>query len=215
MVHDLALVHDSWKPIFHPLLERIESIFSKIADDAICPSRENVFAAFRYPVDSIKVVIIGQDPYPNASHATGLAFSVPADVRSLPASLRNIFRELHTDQGTLLPAQGDLRRWSENGVLLLNRVLTTREGESNSHLSYGWQEITDHICHVLGQRKVVAILWGKSAQELQRYFPHHIVGVHPSPLSAYKGFFGSAPFSKANAMLEQMGVAPVDWSLSR
>ena len=109
MVHDLPLVHDSWKPIFHPLLERIESIFLNIADDAICPSRENVFAAFRYPVDSIKVVIIGQDPYPNARHATGLAFSVPADVRSLPASLRNIFRELHTDQGTLLPDRKSTR----------------------------------------------------------------------------------------------------------
>lgn len=213
MALDLPLVHASWNPIVDPVRSTIEDIVRKISTQEIAPQQDQIFAALQIPLDSVKVVIVGQDPYPTEGHAHGLAFSVPAHVQPIPRSLTNIFIELQSDLAISPPEHGDLSQWSRNGVLLLNRLLTTEVGSSNSHSAYGWQVVTDHLCRELGKRKVVAILWGKSAAEVSKFFENSIIGVHPSPLSAYRGFFGSKPFSSANQMLENLGVTPVDWRL--
>jgi uracil-DNA glycosylase len=143
----------------------------------------------------------------------GLAFSVAPTVAKIPASLKNIFAELKNDLGIPTPTTGDLSPWSANGVLLLNRILTTKIAESGNHADIGWRKITDHIASELGKRDLVAILWGKQAQELAPFFRLKVEGVHPSPLSAYKGFFGSRPFSRVNEILIAEGKTPIDWSL--
>ena len=158
------------------------------------------------------MVIFGQDPYPTQGHAHGLAFSVDDSVRPLPPSLRNIFTELSDDCG-ITRKQGDLSDWFDQGVMLLNRVLTTQTGSSLAHSDFGWQEITDAVAKELGEHQVVAILWGKSAGELAPYFSAQrcIESVHPSPLSAYRGFFGSKPFSKCNAILARNKLEMISW----
>ena len=211
--HASSHVHSSWAPIFEPIEGLINEVLSKISGDEIAPSYESIFRAFESDLASIRCVIVGQDPYPTPGNAMGLAFSVKPSVRKIPASLKNIFTELQSDQGIATPASGDLSLWAGEGVLLLNRVLTTRQGESNAHTNVGWQEITEHIASELGKRDVIAILWGKQAQELSRYFTHRVESVHPSPLSAYKGFFGSKPFSKVNELLVATGREPIDWKL--
>jgi uracil-DNA glycosylase len=143
----------------------------------------------------------------------GLAFSTSREITKIPQSLRNIFTELESDQGHAAPAQGDLSKWSNDGVLLLNRVLTTRQGESNAHEKIGWQRVTDHIASELGKRDVVAVLWGRQAQELSKFFTFKVEGVHPSPLSAYRGFFGSRPFAQVNQLLIAQGREPINWKL--
>jgi len=158
-------------------------------------------------------VIVGQDPYPTPGNAMGLAFSVSPAIERIPQSLKNIYTELQADQGIAIPRNGDLSLWSSAGVLLLNRVLTTRQGQSNAHSDIGWQTITSHIASELGKRDVVAILWGKQAQELSSYFTNKVESVHPSPLSAYRGFFGSKPFSDVNQLLVAQGREPIDWKL--
>ena len=213
MALDLPLVHASWKPILDPVRSTIDSILEKISDQEIAPPHDQIFAAFQIPFDSVKVVIVGQDPYPTQGHAHGLAFSVSADVRPIPRSLKNIFAELQSDLHIPASENGDLSKWSHQGVLLLNRVLTTEVGLSNSHVGYEWQVVTDHICRELGKANVVAILWGKSAAEVSSFFKSAIIGVHPSPLSAHGGFFGSKPFSAANRILNDIGAEPVDWRL--
>lgn len=213
MALDLPLVHASWNPIVDPVRSTIAEILTKISGRETAPPHHQIFAALTIPVEKVKVVIVGQDPYPTKGHAHGLAFSVPAHVHPIPRSLKNIYTELQSDLAISPPDHGDLSRWSRNGVLLLNRVLTTEVGSSNSHIGYGWQVVTNHLCRELGKGKVVAILWGKSAAEVSKFFEHSIVGVHPSPLSARRGFFGSKPFSSANQMLEKLGVEPVDWRL--
>jgi uracil-DNA glycosylase len=185
----------------------------RIEDEDIAPARELIFQAFTSDLDSIRCVIVGQDPYPTPGNAMGLAFSVPRSVVPIPQSLKNIFTELESDIGIEPPSHGDLSKWSKSGVLLLNRVLTTRLGESNSHREIGWQEVTDRIAAELGKRDVVAILWGKQAQELSKFFNYSVESVHPSPLSAYRGFFGSKPFSRVNEILQSMGRKEIDWSL--
>ncbi|CAN2198977.1 Ung Uracil DNA glycosylase [Candidatus Nanopelagicaceae bacterium] len=184
-----------------------------LANQECAPPKEAIFAAFQVDCDSIRCVIVGQDPYPTPGNAMGLAFSVNPHVGKIPPSLKNIFVELESDQGVPIPATGDLSPWTNSGVLLLNRVLTTRVGESNAHFRLGWQKITDHIARELGMRSVVAILWGHQAQELSGYFSLKVEGVHPSPLSAYRGFFGSHPFSQVNELLISTGREPIDWSL--
>jgi uracil-DNA glycosylase len=179
----------------------------------IAPPFQLIFKAFEIDLESIKCVIVGQDPYPTPGNAMGLALSVNPSVAKIPASLRNIFTELNTDVGIMLPKNGDLTSWSKHGVLLLNRILTTETGESDAHSNLGWEKITNHIACELGKRGVVAILWGKKAQELAQFFPLRVESVHPSPLSAYKGFFGSKPFSKVNALLRSSGKSSIDWSL--
>ena len=177
------------------------------------PAHEIIFKAFESDLESLKCVLVGQDPYPTPGNAMGLAFSVSPTVQKIPASLKNIFIELNSDLGIPIPKNGDLSPWSEKGVLLLNRILTTEVGESGSHTDIGWKKITDRIAAELGKRDLVAILWGKQAQELAPFFRLKVEGVHPSPLSAYKGFFGSRPFSRVNEILIAEGKSPIDWSL--
>lgn len=185
----------------------------QLVGQEISPSYERVMRALNTPIDSVRVVIVGQDPYPNPAHANGLAFSVGRNLSPLPASLKNIYKELVSDCGVDYPASGDLSRWADQGVLLLNRILTAEINQSLSHSLIGWKEIADEVAHILGAHNVVAVLWGKNAQELAHYFPDGLVisGVHPSPLSAYRGFFGSQPFSQVNALLAKQGHSAIQW----
>jgi uracil-DNA glycosylase len=163
------------------------------------------------------VLIVGQDPYPTPGHPVGLSFSVARDVRPIPRSLANIYRELTTDVGVQPAAHGDLTAWADQGVMLLNRVLTVRPGESASHRGRGWEEVTECAISALVRRggPLVAILWGRDAQSLKPMLGQvpWVESVHPSPLSASRGFFGSRPFSRVNRLLEEQGGTPVDWSL--
>ena len=213
MVRASSPVHVSWQRLLEPLAPEIDRILGQIEGENTAPSRELIFRALELDLEKIKVVIFGQDPYPTPGNAMGMAFSIPPEIVRLPASLRNIFQELESDLGVRKHLSGDLAAWERSGVLLLNRVLTTRVGESAAHANLGWQRITDFIAKELGSRGVVAILWGKSAQELSQYFEYQMSSAHPSPLSAYRGFFGSKPFSRANELLVAQGREPIDWSL--
>lgn len=206
-------VHSSWAAVFEPINPPIKDLLSRISSEDLSPPFESIFRAFQSDLESIRCVIVGQDPYPTPGNAIGLAFSTPPSVVKIPQSLKNIFAELESDQGITPPATGDLSAWSTAGVLLLNRILTTRQGESNAHSNIGWQHITDHIAAELGKRDVVAVLWGKQAQELSKFFRYKVESVHPSPLSAYKGFFGSKPFTQVNQLLVEQEREPIDWSL--
>jgi uracil-DNA glycosylase len=181
------------------------------------PAAANILAAFGQPLDAVRVLIVGQDPYPTPGHAVGLSFSVAPDVQPIPRSLANIFREYQDDLGLPEPSNGSLVPWTERGVMLLNRVLTVRPSESGSHRGRGWEEITEHAIRVLAARPqpLVAILWGRDARNLAPLLAGHgvIESAHPSPLSASSGFFGSRPFSRANAALVAVGGEPIDWAL--
>ncbi|TFV96426.1 uracil-DNA glycosylase [Orlajensenia leifsoniae] len=181
------------------------------------PAGENVLRAFRAPLSEVRVLIVGQDPYPTPGHPIGLSFAVDPHVRPLPRSLGNIYTELRDDLGIATPPHGDLSAWSDQGVLLLNRVLTVRPGEAGSHRGRGWERVTDCAIGALVARHspLVAILWGKDAASLTPLLAETPVveSAHPSPLSARRGFFGSKPFSRANALLVEQGAEPVDWSL--
>jgi len=206
-------VHSSWNSVLDPLASQIEKIFESISEVEIAPSLDRIFAACEIDLNRVKCVIIGQDPYPTLGNAHGLAFSVAPETKRIPASLKNIFTELASDLGIQQPVSGDLSPWRDQGVLLLNRVLTTKVGESNAHANIGWQEITTQIAQAAASQGAIGVLWGKSAQELSHLFTHKIESVHPSPLSAYRGFFGSKPFSRVNQELERCGISPIDWSL--
>lgn len=181
------------------------------------PAPENVLRALSQPLDRVRVLIVGQDPYPTPGYAVGLSFSVAPDVAPLPRSLQNIYRELVDDVGLAPPASGDLTPWTQQGVLLLNRVLSVQPWLAGSHHAKGWEPITDAVIAALVQRRapLVAILWGRRAQALIPALGDTaiIATAHPSPLSAARGFFGSRPFSRANAALVDQGASPIDWSL--
>ncbi|MEJ2579594.1 MAG: uracil-DNA glycosylase [Kineosporiaceae bacterium] len=181
------------------------------------PAGDRILRAFTQPLDDVRVLIVGQDPYPTPGHAVGLSFSVAPDVRPLPPSLRNIFRELRDDIGCPQPSNGDLSPWTDHGVLLLNRVLTVAPRNPGSHRRKGWEKVTDQAIRSLVARgkPLVAILWGRDAQTLRPLLGETpcIESVHPSPMSADRGFFGSRPFSRANELLLELGGKPVDWSL--
>lgn len=183
----------------------------------LTPLPAQILKAFETPPHSVKAIIIGQDPYPGAGHAMGLAFSVDRSVRVLPPSLLNIRTEYRDDLGLPLPSHGDLSRWARNGVLLVNRHLTTVVGQSGAHRTLGWDRFTTRViqCLVETEQFFVPILWGREAQELSGLMGHRplIESAHPSPLSARKGFFGSRPFSRANQYCDDHGVTPIDWSL--
>jgi uracil-DNA glycosylase len=178
-----------------------------------------VLRAFTYPFDHVKVLIVGQDPYPTPGHAVGLSFSVAPEVRPLPRSLANIFDEYTADLGHPQPSCGDLTPWAQRGVLLLNRVLTVRPNNPASHRGKGWEAVTECAIRALAERSqpLVAILWGRDASTLKPILAQGdcvaIESPHPSPLSASRGFFGSRPFSRANELLTGMGAAPIDWRL--
>ncbi|WP_022893174.1 uracil-DNA glycosylase [Agromyces subbeticus] len=181
------------------------------------PGERHVLRAFNAPLADVRVLIVGQDPYPTPGHPIGLSFAVDPQVRPVPRSLANIYRELADDLGVVPPQHGDLTHWSANGVMLLNRVLTVQPGAPASHRGKGWETVTDHAIRSLVSRggPLVAVLWGRDAQQLTPLLGDTptIESAHPSPLSASRGFFGSRPFSRANALLEAQGAAPVDWSL--
>jgi uracil-DNA glycosylase len=176
-----------------------------------------VLRAFQQPFDDVRVLIVGQDPYPTPGHPVGLSFSVGPAVRPLPPSLGNIFREYQADLGYPVPATGDLSPWAERGVLLLNRVLTVQPGKPGSHRGRGWEAVTEQAIRALAARQapLVAILWGRDARNLApllRGIPL-IESAHPSPMSADRGFLGSRPFSRSSELLERQGAGPVDWKL--
>lgn len=206
-------VHSSWKPVLEPFSADIARILGSLQGSSIAPAQDRIFAALEVPLSEVRCVIIGQDPYPTAGNAHGLAFSIPDQVAKIPASLKNIFKELHSDLGLEIPQSGNLEKWRDQGVLLLNRILTTEVGRSNAHSNLGWQVITKSIAEAAGDQNAVSILWGKEAQALAPVFKDSITSVHPSPLSAYRGFFGSKPFSKVNEALIRIGREPIDWRL--
>jgi uracil-DNA glycosylase len=210
--HLFEQLHPDWQAVLQPHKELIDAIENKLVGVDIAPKFGDIFRSLTHPISSSRVAIFGQDPYPTIGHAHGLAFSVDHSVSPLPASLRNIYAELSTDCG-VSRISGDLSDWFEQGVLLVNRILTTETGTSLVHSDLGWQKITEAVAAELGKNDVVAILWGKNAGELSGYFrpEWRIESVHPSPLSAYRGFFGSKPFSRCNEILRQHHKNPIRW----
>jgi uracil-DNA glycosylase len=218
------LVHPSWVPALAPLQPELTRLGGFLRAESAAgrpwaPAGDRILRAFEQPLDDVRVLIVGQDPYPTPGHAVGLSFSVAPDVRPLPRSLQNVFRELHDDLALPAPRNGDLTPWTRHGVMLLNRVLTVRLGEPGSHRGQGWEAITAAAISALVARPdapLVAILWGRDAQSLAPDLPDVpvIASAHPSPMSADRGFFGSRPFSRANDLLEELGSDGVDWSLA-
>ena len=216
------LVDPGWARALEPVTEDVarmgEFLRGEIASGrGYLPAGDRVLHAFRRPFDDVRVLVVGQDPYPTPGHAMGLSFSVLPDVRPIPRSLANIFRELVDDVGVTMPTSGDLSPWADRGVLLLNRVLTVAPGRPASHRGKGWEPVTAQAIRALvaRDRPLVAILWGRDAQSLIPMLGGTpvVASVHPSPLSASGGFFGSRPFSRVNDLLARLGSAPVDWSL--
>lgn len=215
-------VGPGWALALDPVRDRIAAMGDFLRDElaagrSFLPAPEHVLRAFARPFADVRVLVVGQDPYPTPGHPVGLSFSVAPEVRPLPASLRNIYAEYGTDLGLAPPAHGDLTAWADQGVLLLNRVLTVRPGASASHRGKGWEEVTEQGIRALADRPapLVAILWGSDARSLAPLLADvpRIESPHPSPLSASRGFFGSRPFSRANALLAELGGEPVDWRL--
>jgi len=208
-------LHPGWRDLLKGSLDLLDQIELELKESSFLPQHQDVMKCLSFNPSEAKVLILGQDPYPNSDDAMGLAFSTARRDGKLPASLKNIYRELVDDLDIPYPTSGDLSPWCKQGVVLLNRTLTCAEGESNSHRDIGWREFTDQVVSVLAQQGVVAILWGANAQEVEHHFPKSdcISSVHPSPLSAYRGFFGSKPFSRANQVLVGKGRQPIDWSI--
>lgn len=210
--------HDALSPVGLDALTQISNELSHRAlREQIIPEPHQVFRALLTPPSSVKVLIIGQDPYPNPHHAMGLSFSVPREVNPLPPTAMNIRRELASDLGLSLAPHFDLQSWAAQGVLLLNRHLTTVAGQPGSHRSLGWTDITDRIVHhlVSTQPRLVSVLWGREAKAVIPLLGDSawLESAHPSPLSARRGFFGSRPFSRVNALLATRGVPAIDWSI--
>ena len=215
-------VEEGWATVLEPVADRIHSMGDFLREEnasgrGYLPAGNDVLRAFTYPFDQVKVIIVGQDPYPTPGHAMGLSFSTAPGVRPLPRSLVNIFKEYSSDLGLPMPEDGDLTPWSEQGVALFNRVLSVQPGKAGSHRGRGWEEVTEHALRALAGRgkPLVAILWGRDAQNTQKFLGDTacICSPHPSPLSAARGFFGSKPFSHANELLVQQGAEPVNWQL--
>lgn len=218
-----TLVHPTWADALAPAEETVARLGEFLREElasgrGYLPAGEHVLRAFERPLDEVRVLIVGQDPYPTPGHAVGLSFSVAPDVRPVPRSLQNIFAELEADLGCPPPPHGDLTPWTERGVLLLNRVLTVRPGAPASHRGKGWEQVTELAIEALVRRggPLVAILWGRDARNLAPRLGDvpRVESAHPSPLSARNGFFGSRPFSRANELLVRQGADPIDWRLT-
>ena len=222
------LLGDGWIDVLTPVADTLGGLGDQLraeqaAGRPFAPSGDRILAALTMPLADVRVLVVGQDPYPTPGHAVGLAFAVGRDVRPLPPSLRNILTEYGTDLGLPRPAHGDLSAWVDRGVLLLNRVLTVGHGAPGSHRGFGWEEVTDAVVdglmahHAAAGTPLVALLWGRDAQALAPRLTAAGVDVlaapHPSPLSAHRGFLGSRPFTRTNALLEAAGVPGVDWTL--
>jgi uracil-DNA glycosylase len=211
-----------WAAALAPVADRIAAMGEFLraevaAGRTYLPAGDNVLRAFQQPFHAVRVLIVGQDPYPTPGHAVGLSFSVSPETRPIPKSLVNIYTEYMSDLGHPKPSNGDLTPWTQQGVLLLNRALTVQPGKSNSHRNKGWEPVTEQAIKALAERDspLVAILWGSQARALKPLLgaDRCVESVHPSPLSAAGGFFGSRPFSKANELLVAQGAEPVDWKL--
>jgi uracil-DNA glycosylase len=216
------LIDPGWADALSPVESQITAMGDFLrgelaAGRGYLPAGDAVLRAFRQPLADVRVLIVGQDPYPTPGHPVGLSFSVAPDVRPIPRSLQNIYRELTDDLGIPVPRHGDLTAWTQRGVLLLNRVLTVAPGTSAAHRGKGWEQVTDQAIRALVARgtPLVAILWGRDAQTLRPLLgpTPAVESAHPSPMSADRGFFGSRPFSRVNAMLTELGAEPVDWRL--
>ncbi len=213
-----SLVPDHWREILRDYNSQIDELGAQLqvrADqgERILPDKKHLFRALELKPEIVKVIIVGQDPYPNISDAIGLSFAVPARKTGLPGSLLNIQKEIMTDIGSTTTADGDLTKWASQGVMLLNRVLTVTAGESGSHSKLGWQAITEKIVSHCANLGAIGLLWGSSARELAHLFDQNslVEGVHPSPLSAHRGFLGSKPFSRVNQLLENRGKTAILW----
>ncbi|MFG2761283.1 uracil-DNA glycosylase [Streptomyces wuyuanensis] len=216
------IVDAGWADALEPVAERIAAMGDFLraeiaAGRTYLPAGAHVLRAFQQPFDEVRVLIVGQDPYPTPGHAVGLSFSVAPEVRPVPASLENIFREMHTDLGLPRPSNGDLTPWTRQGVLLLNRALTTAPRRSAAHRGKGWEEVTEQAIRALAARgkPLVSVLWGRDARNLRPLLGDlpAVESSHPSPKSADYGFFGSRPFSRVNDLLVRQGAQPVDWRL--
>jgi uracil-DNA glycosylase len=216
------LVAPDWAAALAPVEAKITELGAFLraevaAGRSYLPAGQNILRAFRQPLADVRVLIVGQDPYPTPGNPVGLSFSVAPDVRRLPGSLINIFKEYTADLGHPRPSTGDLTPWSERGVMLLNRVLTVQPGKPGSHRGQGWEQVTEEAIRALAARggSLVAILWGNDARNLTPLLGStpSIQSAHPSPMSADRGFFGSRPFSRADSLLAQQGAEPVDWKL--
>ncbi|KQY97129.1 uracil-DNA glycosylase [Microbacterium sp. Root53] len=225
---DAGLMDRGWAEALAPVAGDIAALGERLRGEVAegrgyLPAGDKVLRAFQRPLADVRVLIVGQDPYPTPGHPIGLSFAVERHVRPLPRSLQNIYRELNDDLGIPPAPHGDLSAWSDQGVMLLNRVLTVRPGEAASHRGWGWERVTEHAIHVLVDRggPLVAILWGRDAAGLKPLLASTdgrpgvpwVESAHPSPLSASRGFFGSRPFSRVNALLEAQGGRPVDWRI--
>ncbi|MER7397981.1 uracil-DNA glycosylase [Streptomyces sp. NPDC000151] len=216
------IVEPGWAKALEPVAGRIAAMGDFLraeiaAGRTYLPAGSNVLRAFQQPFDEVRVLIVGQDPYPTPGHAVGLSFSVAPEVRPLPGSLENIFREMHSDLGLGRPANGDLTPWTRQGVLLLNRALTTAPRKPAAHRGKGWEEVTEQAIRALAarERPLVAVLWGRDARNLRPLLGQvpSVESAHPSPMSADRGFFGSRPFSRVNDLLVKQGAQPVSWQL--
>jgi uracil-DNA glycosylase len=219
---DAGLIDAGWADALAPVAPDIAALGERLRAEVAAgrrylPAGDRVLRAFQRPLADVKVLIVGQDPYPTPGHPIGLSFAVDAHVRPLPRSLANIYQELEADLGIARAPHGDLSAWSDQGVMLLNRVLTVAPGAPASHRGWGWEKVTEHAIRTLvaRDRPLVAILWGRDAAGLRPLLGSTpiIESPHPSPLSASRGFFGSRPFSRANALLAEQGAAPVAWEL--
>lgn len=211
-----------WAQALEPVTDQIHAMGDFLraeiaAGRTYLPAGDRILRAFTQPFDAVRVLIVGQDPYPTPGHPVGLSFAVERDVRPLPGSLRNMFTELTADLGVPVPRSGDLSPWADHGILLLNRVLSVRPGAPASHRGKGWEAVTEQAVRALvtRNRPLVTILWGQQAQSLAPLLAGtpSIASAHPSPLSATHGFFGSRPYSRVNALLQDQGADPVDWRL--
>jgi uracil-DNA glycosylase len=216
------LIDPGWAEALEPVAGQIADLGDYLRGEVAAgrgylPAGDSVLRAFHRPLAEVKVLIMGQDPYPTPGHPVGLSFSVAPDVRPLPRSLQNIFRELGSDLGLPRPTTGDLSPWSDQGVLMLNRVLTVKPGQPGSHRGKGWETVTAQAIQALVARRqpLVALLWGRDAQSIRELLGDtpRVESVHPSPMSADRGFFGSRPFSRVNRLLTDQGAQPVDWAL--
>lgn len=216
------IVEPGWATALEPVAGRVAAMGDFLraeiaAGRTYLPAGANVLRAFQQPFESVRVLIVGQDPYPTPGHAVGLSFSVAPEVRPVPGSLVNIFQEYGQDLGLPRPSNGDLTPWTRQGVLLLNRALTTAPGKPAAHRGKGWEEVTEQAIRALVARggPLVAILWGRDARNLRPLLGQvpAVESAHPSPMSADRGFFGSRPFSRANELLARQGAEPVDWRL--
>jgi len=223
------LVAPDWAEALAPVEAQLRNVLGFLASEEadgkeVLPAPPNLLRAFRQPLAGVRVLIVGQDPYPTPGHAVGLSFAVDGATRPIPRSLANIYKELQADLGIPARVHGDLGRWAEQGVLLLNRVMSVRAGAAGSHRNKGWEAVTAAAIRAVADRTsaegtgpvpLVAILWGKDAESVRPLLGSAavIASAHPSPLSASRGFFGSRPFSRTNTLLQDQGAAPVDWEL--